>query len=172
MSVWTWMDQKSFDGYPLCTTIAWILGLQLSRILCLGMVHTMRLGLWIFEKIHSIQVNWGKCTPITWWWVFKFLKNLIQDQSCGSLKMDWQKVSQKPQFWKAITWTQRSHFPMERSLPGFDDGHRYIVPSSSSSVQSSHTKWHFREWRHYFGFPYFWFHCQDLAILLNYWIWI
>ena len=40
------MDQKSFDRYSLCTTIAWILGLQLSWILCLGLVHTklMRLG--------------------------------------------------------------------------------------------------------------------------------
>ena len=40
---------------PSCMTIAWILGLQLSWILCLGLVHTklMRLGFWIFEKFHS-----------------------------------------------------------------------------------------------------------------------
>ena len=55
--IWTWMDQKSFGGYPLCTTIAWILGLQLTWILCLGLMDTklMRLGFWIFEKFHSGQ---------------------------------------------------------------------------------------------------------------------
>ena len=38
-------DQKSVDGNPLCMTIVLILGLQLSWILCLGLVNIRRMRL-------------------------------------------------------------------------------------------------------------------------------
>ena len=147
MRIWTWMDNKSFDGYLLCTTIAWIQGLKLTWILCLVPCAHQADEAQIWKKIvwqlpllrgsgpslinldsFSRQVH-NKCS---WCWAFKVLKSLISN---WSLKMDWQKVSQEPQFWDksnghplwtAITWTPEVqltwiHFlTMARALPGLD----------------------------------------------------
>ena len=75
MSIRYWTNQKSFDGYPLWMTIAWVSGLQLSWILSYGRL-----------KMDSQRSNWpeffsyGKTTSRAWWWPQK-LARVISIQS-------------------------------------------------------------------------------------------
>ena len=89
MSVWTWTDPKSFDGYPLWTTIAWILGLQLYWILCLRLVHTKLMRL-------------------------DFLKTFLPGQSYEHLNMDGSKILWRVPFLHNHSLDPRSTIVLDR----------------------------------------------------------
>ena len=107
----------------------------------------------------------------------RFLKNLISDQSYGCLKMDWQKVSLKPQFWykcdgyllwTVITWTPEVQltwilFLWQGRFQALVMGTEFKVLTWKDSSEPL-----FEKLRQYFGFHCFCFPCQDFGrFLLN-----
>ena len=195
-------------------SIAWILRLLLTWILCLGLVHTklMRKGftflknfipfqrfpcsnmeirpkgsnleeiVWWLPSLHGHSL--GPRGPIdlysfssSWCWAFEFLKKFISDQSYGCLKMDWQKVSLKPQFWykcdgyllwTVITWTPEVQltwilFLWQGRFQALVMGTEFKVLTWKDTSEPL-----FEKLRQYFGFHCFCFPCQDFGrFLLN-----
>ena len=138
----------------------WVL--QLCWIWCLGLVHTklMRLGFWIFEKLHSGPELWPFENGLT-----------KSGTKAPILRQIWRWPSLNGHNSVPRGPIDLNSFPMDRPLPGLGDGHRKWPKSPFLarviSVQKIPTKWYF--WAFFYETAsLFWF---SLFLLPLSWFW-